>query len=98
MGLKYVSATLALNITGATAYATKVSRQAISLLGYFILLYDSLLIYIKFPERWFKRTFDIWGASHQLLHIFVVMAGLTHTIGVLRCFDYLHSHADQCAI
>ncbi|TVY82430.1 Adiponectin receptor protein [Lachnellula suecica] len=52
---------------------------------------------IKFPERWFHRTFDIWGASHQLLHIFVVLAGLTYTAAILQCFDYLHSHPNQCA-
>lgn len=53
---------------------------------------------VKFPERWFKRTFDIFGASHQWLHIMVIFAGLAHTFGVLSAFDFLHAHLDQCMI
>ncbi|KAH8780606.1 hemolysin-III channel protein-like protein Izh2 [Hyaloscypha sp. PMI_1271] len=53
---------------------------------------------IKFPERWFKKTFDIFGASHQWLHIMVIVAGLAHTVGVLYAFDFLHAHPTECAI
>ncbi|KAG4428631.1 hypothetical protein IFR05_015887 [Cadophora sp. M221] len=31
----------------------------------------------KIPERWCKRTFDIFGASHQVFHVMVVLAALT---------------------
>ncbi|KAK0105192.1 hypothetical protein ONS95_004413 [Cadophora gregata] len=51
---------------------------------------------IKIPERWFKRTFDIFGASHQWLHIMVILAGLAHTAGVLQAFDFLHNHPNEC--
>ncbi|KAE9367450.1 hemolysin-III channel protein-like protein Izh2 [Stipitochalara longipes BDJ] len=53
---------------------------------------------IKFPERWFKKTFDIFGASHQWLHIMVILAGLAHTVGVLHVFDLLHAHPTECVI
>jgi len=45
----------------------------------------------KFPERCFRRTFDIWGASHQIMHIMIVFAGLTFLAGMLRAFDNAHS-------
>ena len=53
---------------------------------------------IKFPERWFRGKFDIFGASHQWLHIMVIVAGLAHTFGVLQSFDFLHDHPDECRI
>ncbi|EFQ29704.1 uncharacterized protein GLRG_04848 [Colletotrichum graminicola M1.001] len=30
-----------------------------------------LVYWAKFPERWFPRTFDLVGASHQIMHIMV---------------------------
>ena len=54
-------------------------------------------IFLQFPERWFRGTFDIFGASHQWLHIMVIAAGLTHTFGVLQAFDYLHNQPAECS-
>jgi adiponectin receptor len=51
-----------------------------------------------FPERWIQRKFDIFGASHQWLHIMVVLAGIAHTFGVLQAFDFLHAHFEECPI
>jgi predicted membrane channel-forming protein YqfA (hemolysin III family) len=31
---------------------------------------------IKFPERYFKSTFDILGSSHQIFHVSVVVGGI----------------------
>jgi adiponectin receptor len=42
------------------------------------------------PERWFRRKFDIVGASHQIFHVLVVLAALTYTKGMLQAFDYVH--------
>ncbi|KAH9221640.1 hemolysin-III related-domain-containing protein [Leptodontidium sp. 2 PMI_412] len=47
---------------------------------------------LKIPERWCKRTFDIFGASHQVFHVMVVLAALTYTKGILQAFDFVHSH------
>ncbi|MCJ1244285.1 hypothetical protein MMC30_001483 [Trapelia coarctata] len=58
------------------------------------LLFNSLgaLAYAtKFPERWFRRRFDIWGASHQIMHIMIMIAGLAFLAGMLRAFDNVHS-------
>lgn len=51
---------------------------------------------MQFPEKWFPRRFDVFGASHQIMHIMVVFAGLAFTIALLEQFDYLHDHLDQC--
>lgn len=42
----------------------------------------------RIPERWFPRTFDIYGASHQLMHVLVIGGALCYTTGLLRAFDY----------
>lgn len=47
---------------------------------------------IKFPERWFPGRFDIWGASHQVMHIMVVLAALCYTVAIVNSFDYRHRH------
>jgi adiponectin receptor len=95
MDPKWVLITLCLNILGAAAYAIKVLSPKIpSYLPIPSIL--CCLLYFQFPERWFKRTFDIFGASHQWLHIMVVLAGLTHTMGILRAFDFLHAHPNEC--
>lgn len=47
---------------------------------------------LKIPERWYRRSFDIFGASHQVFHVMVVFAALTYTKGILHAFDFAHSH------
>ncbi|KAK4966113.1 hypothetical protein LTR28_003253 [Elasticomyces elasticus] len=44
----------------------------------------------RVPERWFPRTFDVWGASHQVLHVVVLFGALSHAVGLVRAFDYWH--------
>jgi adiponectin receptor len=50
----------------------------------------------RFPERWQPIWFDIYGYSHQLLHIIVVFAGLIYVLGLLRAIDFAHSQLGQC--
>ncbi|KAI0835218.1 hemolysin-III channel protein-like protein Izh2 [Hypoxylon sp. FL0890] len=52
---------------------------------------------LKFPERWYPRTFDLFGASHQLMHIMVVLAALTYTEAMMQAFDFHHQYAGACA-
>ncbi|KAK2602374.1 hypothetical protein N8I77_008913 [Diaporthe amygdali] len=51
---------------------------------------------LKFPEKWFPRRFDLFGASHQLMHMFVVLAALTYTCAVIMAFDYRHEKGVIC--
>ncbi|KAF2673952.1 HlyIII-domain-containing protein [Microthyrium microscopicum] len=51
----------------------------------------------RIPERWMPGTFDIWGASHQIFHIFAVIGAALHYQGLLKGFDYNHNPATrQC--
>lgn len=46
---------------------------------------------VRWPERNYPGKFDVWGHSHQIFHIFVLMAALTHFYGMAKAFDYHHS-------
>jgi adiponectin receptor len=37
-------------------------------------------------------TFDIWGSSHQIFHILVVLAAAAHLVGLMKAFDFEHSY------
>ncbi|KAI0110569.1 hemolysin-III channel protein-like protein Izh2 [Hypoxylon sp. NC0597] len=52
---------------------------------------------MKFPERWYPRTFDLFGASHQVMHVTVVLAALSYTKAMLQAFDFHHQYASACA-
>ncbi|KAL5416863.1 hypothetical protein PMIN03_001928 [Paraphaeosphaeria minitans] len=45
----------------------------------------------RFPERVYPGRFDIWGSSHQVFHILVVLAAMSHLVGLVKAFDYEHS-------
>lgn len=45
----------------------------------------------RFPERLSPGRFDIWGSSHQIFHVFVVLAAASHLFGLVKAFDYEHS-------
>ncbi|CAN4096609.1 unnamed protein product [Withania somnifera] len=42
----------------------------------------------RFPERWKPGAFDLVGQSHQIFHVFVVAAALTHSIATLVIMDW----------
>lgn len=50
----------------------------------------------QFPEASYPYTFDIFGGSHQIFHIMVILAGLAHMVGLLQAFDYTHASGLQC--
>ncbi|KAK3341878.1 mPR-like GPCR protein [Lasiosphaeria hispida] len=41
-----------------------------------------------FPESWKPGRFDIWGASHQVFHVFVVLSAVVHLCGILSAFRW----------
>lgn len=48
-----------------------------------------LMLYaVKLPERWYPRTFDLLGSSHQLMHILVVCSAVCYSVGILRAFEH----------
>ncbi|CAG8908876.1 unnamed protein product [Penicillium egyptiacum] len=41
-----------------------------------------------FPESWKPGSFDIWGSSHQVFHISVVICATVHLYGILLAFQW----------
>ena len=50
----------------------------------------------QIPERWFPYTFDIFGASHQIFHVAVMVAAVIHFCGLLQAFSIIRSNAAVC--
>lgn len=50
----------------------------------------------KFPERWYPRVFDIFGASHQIMHVMAVSAALAFAKAMLQAFDLHHQNPRVC--
>ncbi|KAL1959023.1 hypothetical protein VTO42DRAFT_3264 [Malbranchea cinnamomea] len=44
------------------------------------------------PERLWPGKFDIWGHSHTIFHVLVVMGTASHLLGLLSSFDYSYHH------
>lgn len=42
----------------------------------------------RFPEAWRPGKFDIWGASHQIFHVLVVLSAMAHLYGILSAFQW----------
>lgn len=42
----------------------------------------------RFPERLSPGTFDIWGHSHQLWHLFAVLGSAFHVVALVAAYDY----------
>ena len=49
----------------------------------------------RIPERWKPGHYDILGNSHQIFHVLVLLAAVSHFIGLTKAFDYWHNHADM---
>ena len=54
-------------------------------------LFGALLYATRFPERRYPGKFDIWGNSHQIFHICVLLAAGTHLYGMAKAFDHHHT-------
>ena len=48
------------------------------------------------PEKIKPLKYDIYGNSHQVLHVAVIFAGLAHMFGLFKAFDYLHTVGWVC--
>ncbi|KAI8808778.1 hemolysin-III related-domain-containing protein [Cladochytrium replicatum] len=56
-----------------------------------ILYVVGALIYAsRVPERWWPGKFDLWFHSHQIFHVLVVAAAVTHYIGVMNAYRFWH--------
>ena len=85
IGLSWLLTQGLLYLVGAAIYA--VSREYLRK-GAALLTQSQARV----PERWRPRRFDIWGSSHQIFHILVVLAAAAHLVGLLKAFDYEHEY------
>lgn len=55
----------------------------------------------RVPERWYPRTFDIWGASHQLMHILILCGAFSLEAGWIGALRWWHEEGAgraECAV
>lgn len=52
----------------------------------------------RIPESIWPGKFDIWFASHQIFHVFVVLASLVHLYGVWVAFGWNYEHQRTCMV
>ncbi|KAL2062737.1 hypothetical protein VTL71DRAFT_5809 [Oculimacula yallundae] len=51
----------------------------------------ALVYAARFPESRFPGKFDIWGSSHQIFHVLVVLGAAAHLVALVHSFDYNHT-------
>ncbi|PMB73889.1 Adiponectin receptor protein [Beauveria bassiana] len=59
-------------------------------------LVGALIYAARIPERWVPYTFDNFGASHQILHVAVMIAAWIHFRGLMEAFHTIRSQNDIC--
>lgn len=81
-------------ITGIIYFGLEETYEKIQLkwvaLGGVFYIFGAFLYGIRFPERLAPGKFDIWGHSHQLFHVLVVIAALCHLYGVVKSYELVH--------
>ncbi|KAL7908515.1 mPR-like GPCR protein [Trichoderma velutinum] len=82
-------------IHGVTIYGYKGLEDRISVTWIIVhgamYLFGVALYVARWPERSFPGAFDIWGNSHQIFHMFVLLAAATHFYSMVKAFDYHHT-------
>ena len=46
----------------------------------------AIIYALRFPERYFRRSFDTFGSSHQIFHVCVLIAAGIHVWGMVKVF------------
>ncbi|KAL2177092.1 hemolysin-III related-domain-containing protein [Thermothelomyces heterothallicus CBS 202.75] len=60
-------------------------------------IFGAFLYAVRFPECKWPGAFDIWGSSHQIFHVCVLLAASSHLYGMIKAFDFHHGILEaQC--
>ncbi|MCJ1330288.1 hypothetical protein MMC10_006971 [Thelotrema lepadinum] len=51
---------------------------------------------MRVPEKWVPKKFDVLGSSHQVFHVFVLIAAILHLIGLLKAAEHLTKEGGKC--
>jgi len=52
----------------------------------------AMVFLFRLPERWTKGTTDVFGSSHQIWHMFVIIGGVLHFKMCVEQYDYRQQH------
>ena len=80
---------------GWTVQNRRMSLDWMGLMALFNLT-GAVIYAARVPEKLRPLKYDIYGSSHQVLHVAVVLAGLAHMFGLFRAFDHLHTRGSVC--
>lgn len=94
IGLRWIGLTALSNGIGVVMYAFKAQNPCVPPVA--TEAGGRLTGRPKIPEKWYPRVFDIFGASHQIMHVMVVVAAWAYSQAVSAAFDYRHGHIQQC--
>lgn len=61
------------------------------LLEGFFYIFGAILYGMRYPERLYIGKFDIIGSSHQIFHLFVVIANYCHLRGLIKAYELVHT-------
>jgi len=59
-------------------------------------IFGAVMYGARIPEKLMPGSCDLWGQSHQIFHILVVLAALLHLKGVYMMADYRYSPEGAC--
>lgn len=80
---------------GWTVQKRRMSSDWMGLTAFFNLM-GAVIYAARVPEMLRPLKYDIYGNSHQILHVAVIFAGLAHMFGLFRAFEHLHTHVPVC--
>lgn len=63
-----------------------------------LLVLGALFYAARCPESVKPGKFDIWGQSHQIFHVLVVLATVVHLVGIWEAFGYNYKHNRTCKL
>ncbi|KAJ2554281.1 hypothetical protein IWW35_001363 [Coemansia sp. RSA 1878] len=74
-------------------YAGAVDKMSLWYVVAMIMLYivGTVIYAFKLPERYRPGKHDVLLHSHQIFHVFVVLAAILHYIGIVRALDWAHA-------
>ena len=47
----------------------------------------------RVPERFHPGRYDVWGSSHQIFHVLILLAAMSQLIGLLTAFHHARTSA-----
>ncbi|KAF8334218.1 hemolysin-III related-domain-containing protein [Cantharellus anzutake] len=67
------------------------------LVSAFFYISGAIMYASRFPERLSPGTFDLFGASHQIFHVHILLAVLAHYVSILTAVKHRHGlHEGVC--